>query len=172
MSLNQIERAQGLRVRSTQDLWAGVFMILFAAVALIMAWHLPMGTLRQIGAGMLPKSIATICGGLGVVLALSSLRYHGEKLTPWSWRAIIHVLGGTILFALAIRGFDIGPIHVPSLGLVIAGPLVVLFSGLAASDRNLKELAIFAVVMTVGCALLFKYALGLPIPLAPWLLGI
>ena len=24
----------------------------------------------------------------------------------------------------------------------------------------------------IGCALLFKYALGLPIPLAPWLLGI
>ncbi|MGX1740877.1 tripartite tricarboxylate transporter TctB family protein [Bosea sp. NPDC055353] len=172
MSLNQIERAQGLRVRSTQDMWAGLFMILFACVAVFMAWDLPMGSLRQIGAGMLPKSIATICGALGVILALSSLRYHGEALTPWSWRAVIHVLGGTVLFALAIRGFDLGPIHVPSLGLVIAGPLVVLFSGMAASDRSLKELVIFAAVMTFGCALLFKYALGLPIPLAPWLLGI
>lgn len=172
MSLNRIERAQGLRVRSTQDLAGGLFLIALAAVAIVMAWDLPMGTLRQIGAGMLPKSIAVICAALGAVLALSALRYHGESLSPWSWRAIIHVLGATVLFALLIRGFDFGPVHVPSLGLVVAGPVVVLFSGLAASDRSVKELVVFAAVMTLGCALLFKYALGLPIPLAPWLLGI
>ena len=31
---------------------------------------------------------------------------------------------------------------------------------------------IATIAMTIGCALMFKYALGLPIPLAPWLLGI
>ena len=30
----------------------------------------------------------------------------------------------------------------------------------------------WAIAMTIGCALMFKYALGLPIPLAPWLLGL
>lgn len=172
MSLNRIEAAQGLRIRSTQDFAGGLFMIALAGLALFLARDLPMGTLRQIGPGMLPKSFAVICALLGALLCLASLRYHGEKLSGWSWRGTIHVLGGTILFALAIRGFDLGPIRVPSLGLVVAGPLVVLFSGLAADDRNLKELVIFAVVMTTACSLLFKYALGLPIPLAPWLLGI
>lgn len=172
MSLNKIERAQGLRVRSQQDLAAGLFMILLAALALFLSSDLSMGTLRQIGPGMLPKAFAVICAGLGLLLALSSLRYNGEKLAGWSWRGVIHVLGGAILFGLAIRGFDLGPIKIPQLGLVVAGPLVVLFSGLAADDRHLKELLIFAVVMTTFCALLFKYALGLPIPLAPWLLGI
>ncbi|MGL4975567.1 MAG: tripartite tricarboxylate transporter TctB family protein, partial [Bosea sp. (in: a-proteobacteria)] len=61
---------------------------------------------------------------------------------------------------------------VPSLGLIVAGPLVVLVSGIAADDRKVRQLFIFAAIMTIGCALLFKYALGLPIPLAPWLLGI
>lgn len=172
MSLNKIERAQGLRVRSQQDLAAGLFMILLAIVALVLARDLPMGSLRQIGPGMLPKAFAVICAGLGVLLALSSLRYHGEKLSGWSWRGVIFVLGGAVVFGLTIRGFDLGPIKVPQLGLVVSGPLVVLISGLAADDRKIKELVIFALVMTTFCALLFKYALGLPIPLAPWLLGI
>ena len=52
------------------------------------------------------------------------------------------------------------------------GPLLIFFAGLAADDRKLKELLIFAIAMSAGCILLFKYALSLPIPLAPWLLGI
>lgn len=172
MSLNQIERSQGLRVRSTQDMAAGLFMILLAVIAFVLAYDLPMGTLRQLGPGMLPKAFAAICAGLGALLSLSSLRFHGEKLEGWSWRGVLFVLGAACVFGLAIRGFDIGPIHVPQLGLVVAGPLVILISGLAADDFKPKELVIFAVVMSTACALLFKYALSLPIPLAPWLLGI
>jgi putative tricarboxylic transport membrane protein len=172
MSLNSIESARGLRIRSTQDLAAGMFMIFLAGLALFLARDLPMGTLRQIGPGMLPKSFAVICAGLGTLLMLASLRYNGERLQGWSWRGVIFVLGGAVVFGLTIRGFEIGPIRVPPLGMVVSGALVVIIAGMAADDRNVKQLVIFAAVMTTFCALLFKYALGLPIPLAPWLLGI
>lgn len=172
MSLNQIERARGLRVRSTQDLAGGLFMILLALGAFVFSWELPAGTLRQLGPGMLPKAFAVICGALGLMLVLSSLRYQGEALSGWSWKGIFFALGGACLFALTIRGFEFGPISVPALGLLVAGPLLIFVAGLAADDRKLKELAIFALAMSAACILLFKYALSLPIPLAPWLLGI
>ncbi|MGN6097433.1 MAG: tripartite tricarboxylate transporter TctB family protein [Bosea sp. (in: a-proteobacteria)] len=172
MSLNQIERAQGLRIRSTQDFAGGLFMILLALGAYAFSWDLPAGSLRQLGPGMLPKAFAVICGVLGAILTLASLRYHGEKLSGWSWKGVFFALGGACLFALTIRGFEIGPVQVPALGLLVAGPLLIFFSGLAADDRKLKELVIFALAMSAGCILLFKYALSLPIPLAPWLLGI
>ena len=172
MSLNKIEQAQRLRVRSTQDLAGGLFMILLAAGAYGFSWELPAGTLRQLGPGMLPKAFAVICGALGVMLALASLRYNGEKLSGWSWKGIFFALGGACLFALTIRGFEFGPIRVPALGLLVSGPLLIFFAGLAADDRKIKELLIFAIAMSAGCILLFKYALSLPIPLAPWLLGI
>jgi hypothetical protein len=172
MSLNKIEAAQGWRVRSTQDLAAGLFMIALAGLAYFLARDLSTGTLRQIGPGMLPKAFAAICGGLGALLAFNSLRYNGEKLAGWSWRGVLFVLGAAVVFGLTIRGFEIGPLQVPQLGMLVSGPLVVLISGLAAEDVKIKELVIFAAAMTAGCALLFKYALGLPIPLAPWLLGI
>ncbi|WP_377846366.1 tripartite tricarboxylate transporter TctB family protein [Bosea sp. UC22_33] len=172
MSLNQIEQARGLRVRSTQDLAGGLFMVLLALGAFIFSWELPAGTLRQLGPGMLPKAFAVICGALGLMLALASLRYNGEKLSGWSWKGIFFALGGACLFGLTIRGFEFGPIRVPALGLLVSGPLLIFFSGLAADDRKIKELLIFAIAMSAGCILLFKYALSLPIPLAPWLLGI
>jgi putative tricarboxylic transport membrane protein len=34
-----------------------------------------------------------------------------------------------------------------------------------------KETILFGVLMTAFCIGLFKFALGLPIPLAPWLFG-
>lgn len=172
MSLNQIERAQGLRIRSTQDLAGGLFMVVLAIGAYIFAWDLPVGTLRQLGPGMLPKAFAAICGALGIMLAVASLRYNGESLSGWSWKGIFFALGGACLFGLTIRGFEFGPIQIPALGLLVSGPLLIFFSGLAADDRKFKELVIFALAMSAACILLFKYALSLPIPLAPWLLGI
>lgn len=172
MSLNNIEKARGLRIRSTQDFGAGVFMILLAGLALVLGRDLPLGSLRQIGPGMLPTSFAAFCGILGLLLVITSLRFNGEQLSGWSWRGVFFVLGGAIVFGLTIRGFDIGPISVPSLGLLVSGPLVMLISGLAADDMRWKELIIFSAAMSTACILLFKYALSLPIPLAPWLLGI
>lgn len=172
MSLNPAERSRGMRIKSTQDFAAGLFMIALAGLAFYLARDLSAGTLRQIGPGMLPKSFAAICGGLGLLLCLSSLRYEGERLAGWSWSGVLFVLGGAVLFALTIRGFEIGPLRVPPLGMAVSGPIVVIVAGLAADDRNVKQLVIFAAAMTLFCALLFKYALGLPIPLAPWLLGI
>lgn len=172
MSLNKIEAARGIRIRSTQDLAAGLFMIALALLALVLSSDLPLGSLRQMGPGMLPRAFAVICAVLGAVLALNSLRYNGEKLSGWSWRGVIFVLGGACAFALTIRGFAIGPISVPPLGMLVSGPLVMLVAGFAAEDVKPKELIIFAIGMTAACAALFKYALQLPIPLAPWLFGI
>ncbi len=101
MSLNQIERAQGLRIRSTQDFAGGLFMILLALGAYAFSWDLPAGSLRQLGPGMLPKAFAVICGVLGAILTLTSLRYHGEKLSGWSWKGVFFALGGACLLLAA-----------------------------------------------------------------------
>ncbi len=162
----------GLKPRSPQDFAGGLFLVVFGLAAWWFARDLNMGTLRSMGPGMLPKAFALILAGLGVLLILQSLRQPGAALEAWSLRGILYVLGGCVLFGLMIRGFAIGPISVPALGLIVSGPLVVLVAGLAASDRNIKEIVIFAVAMTAACALLFKYILGLPIPLAPWLIGV
>jgi putative tricarboxylic transport membrane protein len=158
--------------KSHQDAAGGVCLIILGGLALLLGNELPSGTLRSIGPGMLPKTFAWVLVGLGALLMLQATRFDGPRLERWNLRGIFFVVGGIVAFALAIRGFDIGPLKVPSLGLAVAGPLVVLIAGQADPDTRWKELLIFATVMTTFCGILFKYILGLPIPLAPWLLNV
>lgn len=161
-----------LGIASPQDFAAGAFLIALGAFFYWAAGDLRLGTLRAMGPGMLPKSLAVICAGLGVIIALQSLKIDGPALEPWNWRAIFFVTFGVCLFALAIRGTDLpGSLDIPAIGLIAAGPLVAIMSAFASPETRWSEVLIFGAVMTAFCAALFKYALGLPIPLAPWLLG-
>jgi Tripartite tricarboxylate transporter TctB family len=164
--------ASGIGIRSPQNFAGGIFLICIGLGAYLLAGDLAIGTLRAMGPGMLPKAFALILAGLGALLVVESLRFDGEALERFSLRGIVFVLGGCLLFGMAIRGFEVGPLKVPSLGLVLAGPLVMFVAGFASDEVRWKEIGIFAIVMTALCAALFKYALGLPIPLAPWLIGI
>ena len=160
------------RIASPQDFAGALFLIALGAGAYWASSNLNMGTLRALGPGMLPRSLAVIVIALGAILMLNSLRSDGPALERWSIRGLVFVLLGTGLFALTIRGTDIpGPLDFPALGLIVAGPLVAIVSAFADPETKWVEVFIFAAAMTAFCAGLFKFALGLPIPLAPWLLG-
>ena len=150
-------RAWALR----QDFFGGLVIIAVAVFAFWQAAHLPIGTLGGMGPGMLPKSLAVLLGVLGALLVLESILERGRSLERWSIRGPVFVLGAVAAFALSVR---------PG-GLVVAGPLAILIGGLASNEVRWKETIVFGALMTAFCIGLFKFALGLPIPLAPWLLG-
>lgn len=166
-------------LKSPQDFAAGLFLMFFALIALYAAWDLKFGQLRGIGPGLMPKVTAIMLAGFGLLLVAMSFVSHGSLLERWSIRGPFFVLGAVLLFALTIRGVDFGkgvdlPVigqKFPALGLLVAGPLAIVFSSFADPSSKLKEVLIFAAVMTAFCIGLFKYALRLPIPLAPWWLG-
>ena len=148
------------RIRSPQDAAAGLFLVVVAGFALWGGSSLSAGSLRQIGPGMLPRALAILTGLCGIGLIAGSFFYPGEDLERWRLRGPLFVLGAAVMF-----GFTIRP-----LGLIVAVPVAVLISALASRESRWIEIIVFAVVMTVACIGLFKYALGLPIPLAPWLI--
>jgi hypothetical protein len=172
MSNGQPGGGRKLGIASQQDFAAALFLIAIGAGAYWAASNLNMGTLRAMGPGMLPKSLAVMVVGLGLILMLTSLKIEGPQLERWSIRGLFFVILGACAFALTIRGSDLpGPIDLPAIGLIAAGPLVAVISAFASPETKWSEVLIFAAVMTAFCAGIFKYALGLPIPLAPWLLG-
>ena len=71
------------------------------------------------------------------------------------------VIGAVVAFGLAVR----------PLGLVVAGPLAIMIGAIASDEVRWKETLVVGVGVTMFCIGLFKFALGLPIPLAPWFLG-
>ena len=144
----------GSRLKSSQDFGAGLFLIAIGLFALWQGWRLPMGTLRSMGAGMLPISLAVmLCIG-GLALILTSFTTRGAALEAWSIRGLAFIVGGVVVFAYTIQ----------TLGLLFAGPLSMIVGMLASDEFEWKEAVIFSVIMTGACALLFKTALGLPIP--------
>jgi len=137
-----------------QDFGAGLFLIAVGLFALWEGWKLPLGTLRSMGAGMLPFSLAVmLCLGC-VGLIITSVLNKGEELEAWSIRGLFFIVGGVVVFAYTIQ----------SLGLMFAGPLSMVIGSMASDEFDWKEAVIFSVILTAACALLFKTALGLPIP--------
>ena len=70
-------------------------------------------------------------------------------------------LRGPFLVTLALAGFAL---TIRSAGLAVAGPIVVLVAGAASPETRPRELLVFALALTALCVGLFRYALGLPIP--------
>jgi putative tricarboxylic transport membrane protein len=128
-----------------------------AAVAALALWataDLDAGRLRAMGPGMLPRGVAVLLGAVGLGLVGASLVRRGEPLARWSMRGPLFVCLGVVAFALTIR----------TLGLVVAGPAVAIVSGAASPETRFRELVVFAILVTAFCVGLFRYALGLPIP--------
>ena len=50
-------------------------------------------------------------------------------------------------------------------------PLAIVIAAFASDETRWGETLVFGGLMTLFCIGLFKFALGLPIPLAPWVLG-
>ena len=150
------------RAGISQDLAAGLLLLALGAIAGWEASQLTVGSLRQIGPGLLPGALAVLTGLAGLALVLRSRgQKNGARLGRWGVRGPVFVLGGAVFFGLTIR----------SIGLVVAGPGVVLIAVLASPERRWREAIVFALSMTLFCVVLFKLILQLPIPLLPILIG-
>jgi putative tricarboxylic transport membrane protein len=144
-----------------QDFAGGLVVVAVAAFAFWQGADLPIGTFGGMGPGMLPRGLAVLLGLLGAMLAVDAVLEGGPRLERWSLRGPLFVLGAVVAFGAAVR----------PLGLAVAGPLAIVISAFASTEVRWLETLVFGALMTVFCIGLFKFALGLPIPLAPWLLG-
>jgi putative tricarboxylic transport membrane protein len=148
-------------VRAPQDLAAGLFLIGLGAFALWQNADLDRGTLRVFGPGMMPTILSWACIVAGAAVGIGALVWDGPKLERWTWRGPLFILGAAIAFGLTVR----------PLGMSVATPLAVMLCAFASSESKFGESLIFAVVITAFCLGLFRFMLGLPIPVAPWLIG-
>ncbi|CEJ15429.1 tripartite tricarboxylate transporter TctB family protein [Phreatobacter sp. AB_2022a] len=145
-------------IKSPQDFMAGLFLVAFGLFCLWASSNLSGGRGANLGPGSFPRGLSFMLMGVGAIVLVQAFTTVGPKLEAWSIRGPVFVLGAVLLFALTVR----------PLGLIIAGPLALMVSAFAAKDTRWLPNIIFAVLMTAFCILLFKIALRLPIPVAPW----
>lgn len=157
-------------VRGPQSVVSGLALIALAAFALWLTRDLSQGTLRAMGPAMLPRWLAIGVGLCGVALAVSGFLRAGSELEAYTLRGPAMVVLGVLAFGATIRGIDLGPVGIPGLGMIVAGPLAMFIGGFATPEVRWGELMILSLSLTAACMILFGDLLNLPIPLYPqWL---
>jgi hypothetical protein len=154
-------------IRGPQSFVSGLVLVALALFAIWLTRDLPQGTLRAMGPAMLPRWLAIGVGLCGLALVVIGFLRNGDPLERFTLRGPLVVAIAILCFGLTIRGFNLGGIQVPLLGLMVSGPLAIFISGFASPEARLRDLLILALALTAFCMALFGDLLNLPIPMYP-----
>jgi hypothetical protein len=146
-----------VRLRAPQDYFGGVVLIAIALFALWASSDLQGIRGFSFGAGTAPRMFGVLLVALGAGVALLGLVSDGPPLAAYAWRGPLFVSLSIVSFAVTIR----------PLGLVVSAFASFIIAALGTPETRWKETIIVGICLTVGCSLLFPYALGLPLQLFP-----
>ena len=150
-----------LRVRNQPNLLSGLFFTVTGVGFGLYSRNYQMGTASQMGPGYFPVVLGGLLALIGLVITLQSLSPHQdeERIEPLFFKPMLLVLGPVILFGVMLM---------PT-GLILSSLMLIVLTALASPEFNLKYVVPTALVLIVGCYLVFVYGLGLPIPV--WIGG-
>jgi len=157
------------KVRGPRDFYGGLALIALAIIAIWTSGDLPGTHGFAFGPGTAPRLFAGLLAIVGALVALTGLLFDGPPIEKYAIRGPAWVLLAILAFAGMIRGINVGPIHVPPLGLVPSTFAAFIVSIFGSTEMRWVESLIAAVVMTAFCVALFVYLLQLPFQLWPWI---
>ncbi|WP_089175627.1 tripartite tricarboxylate transporter TctB family protein [Bosea sp. AS-1] len=140
-----------------KDIAAGLLLVAAALFfGLIGFVQLPLGTSFRMGPGYFPALLSGLLAVMGLIIAGRAIGRSSEISTiRVPWRGVLLTSAATVAFALLV----------PAYGLVPALVTAILLSAFA-SRRMTWPLAVgLATGLTLFSALLFRYGLGVPVPL-------
>src|SRR5216683_986442 len=146
-----------VRLRAPQDYFGGIVLMAIALFALWASSDLQGMHGFSFGAGTAPRMFGVLLLALGAAVAVTGVFIDGPELATYHWRGPLFVMLAIVAFAVSIR----------PLGLVVSGLASFLISALGTHETRWVETVIVGICLTIGCALLFPYVLGLPMPLFP-----
>ena len=147
-----------MKITHPKDFYAGLMFFGFGLAAMVLAFGYPLGTAARMGPGYFPRVLGGLLMLVGAVLSLRSFKLQGPAVSPIAWKAVGLVLGAVSLFAAIVN----------TAGLVVATTALIVISGLASKEFNLKESLISSVVLSTAAVLLFIVGLKLQFPIFPW----
>lgn len=148
----------------------GGALICLAAIGIgIESMGLAVGELSYFGPGFLPRILAVILLAGGVSLLAIGLfqRSAAAEGLELALRGPAAVGLAILVFALTIRGVALGPIDIPQLGILIAGPVTIVIAGMGSSEARLRELVVLGISVTAVAILVFADALSMQLPVFP-----
>ena len=150
-------------IEKHKDFWSGVMFIAFGAFFALLGLQYKFGTAAQMGPAYFPMVLSIILIMLGVAILLSSFFSKGieKTLDGLNWGKLLLILCSVLLFSLLLK----------PLGLVLSLFVLIVVSSCASYEFKLMSSIINALVIIALCLSIFVWALNLPLPLWPVLVG-
>jgi hypothetical protein len=143
-----------IAVPNPRDFWSGVIFGGTGLAAVVLGRDYSMGTATKMGPGYFPTVLGVLLALIGLVIVVRAFLTRGEPIRGIAIRALVLVLGATIVFGLLLRGA----------GMVIALVVLVLVSAAASRLVLWRPAVVLAVGLAAFSTLVFAKLLGLPIP--------
>jgi putative tricarboxylic transport membrane protein len=147
-------------IKGPQDFYGGLALMGIALFALWASSDLQGMRGFSFGPGTAPRMFAYLLLALGAGVAVTGFLVDGPPLQRYGIRGPVFVTLAILAFAVAIR----------PLGLVVSAFGAFIIAAMGTEETRWKETIIVGICLTIGCALLFPYALGLPLDLFPRIL--
>jgi putative tricarboxylic transport membrane protein len=142
------------RVKSPQDFGAAIVFLLIGIAGLYFGRELTYGTAARMGPGYFPYLLSWLIIAIGVVVGLMSLSVEGPPIEAPQFRPMFFVLLSVVIFGYLMS----------YVGLAITGVVMTLIAAFARRNFNLLESFALGIGLSIGCVLIFVYALGQPLP--------
>ena len=143
------------RVKSPQDLGAGILFLAIGIAGIYFGRDLAFGSASRMGPGYFPTLLSCSIVLIGAIVGLRSLAIEGPPIEPIKLRPILFILAVVLAFGYLIE--QIG------LALTVAG--LAVFAAYARGNVNLKETIVLAAALALFAIVVFAYALGQPLPI-------
>jgi putative tricarboxylic transport membrane protein len=144
-------------IKAPQDFFGGLALVAIAVFALWASSDLQGMRGFSFGAGTAPRMFGVLLLVLGFAITAVGVLTEGPRLAVYAWRGPLFVSLAILTFAVSIR----------PMGMIFSALASFMIAALGTHETQWKETFIVGVCLTAFCALLFPYALGLPLQMLP-----
>jgi hypothetical protein len=144
-----------VRLKSPQDLGAGIVFLAIGAAGLWFGQDLRFGSPQRMGPGFFPYYVSWGIVLIGLVCVGRSYTLQGPPVEAMKLRPILCVLASLLVFGVAMD----------TLGLVFSASALILIATLAQKKPNWRDTVLLAAGMTAFCVVVFVWALKQPLTL-------
>ena len=142
------------RVKSPQDLGAGIVFVLIGAAGIAFGQDLAFGSAARMGPGYFPILLSYLIIAIGLVLALKSVTTVGPPIERLQFRPLFAILVAILAFGALID----------RIGLALSAAVLTIGAAYARRNVNRTETLLLAAGLALFAVGIFAYALKQPLP--------
>lgn len=143
-----------IRIKSPQDLGAGLLFIFIGCVGIYFGKDLTYGSARAMGPGYFPIWLSWLINTMGAICLVKAFTIDGPAIKAIPLRPIFFVFAGVLAFGYLIETIKLEPALI----------LLTVIATQSRKDTNYKKMLILAVTMAFASVIIFVVVLGQAMP--------